>query len=379
MVVGIDYTAAAWQGAGIGRYTRELVHAAAAAAPATRFVLFYAASGLPANGVYHIALRELCATQRNVRAVAIPLTPWQLTMLWQRARVPLPVEWFTGRLDLVHAPDFALPPTRARTLLTVHDLTFLLHPQWFVPGLRRYLAKTVPRSLRRADLVLADSAATRADLIRLLGSPAERVVVVYPGVGAEFRRLPAAQLVTMRERLGLPDAFLLFVGTIEPRKNLPRLLGALARLHASGACRLPLVIAGRKGWLYDEVFAAVARHGLQTQVHWLDFVADADLPALYNLATAFVYPSLYEGFGLPVAEALACGTPVVTSRRASLPEIAGNAAVLVDPADETAIAAGIVAACNSGGRLRTIGPRRAAQFSWERAARELLACYERAL
>jgi glycosyltransferase involved in cell wall biosynthesis len=377
MIIGIDYTAGAWQGAGIGRYTRELVRAAVAQSTPNdhgdplRYVLFYAAGGLPPDAPYVRELHDLCAQHPTLRAVPLPLTPRLLTILWQRVRLPLPVERFTGPLDLLHAPDFVLPPTRARSLLTVHDLTFLVHPECFEPRLQRYLARVVPRSLHRAHHVLADSHATQRDLTRLLGVPAERISVIYPGVDARFCRLPASTSEPVRRRLRLPDAFLLFVGTLEPRKNLVRLLEALHRLPDAP----PLVLAGRRGWLYDDAFAAVERLDLQERVHWLDFVADADLPALYNLAEAFVYPSLYEGFGLPVAEALACGTPVVTSRLASLPEVAGDAAVLVDPLESTSIAAGIRQALEASRRLREAGPAQVSRFRWEAAAQGLLACY----
>ncbi len=371
MRVGIDYTAAVWQGAGIGRYTRELVRAAVAMRGGFEYVLFYAAGGIPADSPYVRDLEQLTATYAHVRAVPIPLTPRQLTILWQRARLPLLVEYFTGALDLLHAPDFVLPPTRARTLLTVHDLTFLIYPEAAEPRLQRYLARVLPRSLRRADLVLVDSRATRADVMRLHGVPAERIAVVYPGVGTQFCRLPPAAVQAVRERLGLPAAFLLFVGTLEPRKNVPRLLEALALLPDAP----PLVIAGRKGWLYDDIFVAVERLHLQQRVQFLDFVADADLPALYNMAQVFVYPSLYEGFGLPVAEALACGTPVVTTAAGSLPEVTGDAAIIADPHRPASIAAAIQQALHDTPRLRAAGIRQARRFPWEQSARALLACY----
>lgn len=171
MRVGIDYTAAAWQGAGIGRYTRELVRATVAMRGGFEYVLFYAAGGIPRNSPYLADLDELCATYANVRAVPIPLSPRLLTILWQRLRLPLYAEWFTGAIDVLHAPDFVLPPTRARTLLTVHDLTFLVHPHTAEPKLQRYLTQVLPRSLRRADLVLVDSQATRQDLMRLQAFP----------------------------------------------------------------------------------------------------------------------------------------------------------------------------------------------------------------
>jgi len=191
MIVGIDYTAAAWQGAGIGRYTRELVAAAVGLGGAYQYRLFYAAGGLPADSPYIAALTELCRAHTNVRAVPIPFRPQTLTRLWQRLRLPLAVEAFTGRLDIVHAPDFVLPPTRARTLLTVHDLSFLVGPQWSEPTLQRYLARAVPRALSRADLVLADSYTTRDDLVQLLHADPTSIRVIHLGADPRFRPLPA--------------------------------------------------------------------------------------------------------------------------------------------------------------------------------------------
>ncbi len=372
MRVGVDYTAAVWQGAGIGRYTRELIRAVVGLDPSITYRLFYAAGALPTTSPYLADLRALAAAHPNVELRPLPLSPRLLTILWQRLRLPLPAERLIGSIDLLHAPDFVLPPTRVRTLLTIHDLTFLVRPECAEAGLRRYLARVVPRALRRADMVLVDSQATAADLARLLGVSGSRVHLIYPGVDPRFQPLPPAALEATRARLGLPAAFVLFVGTLEPRKNLPRLVRAFARLDDP---ELHLVIAGRRGWLYEEIFATVERPGLQNRVQFLDFVADADLPALYNLARAFVYPSLYEGFGLPVLEALACGTPVVTSGVSSLIEVAGEAAVLVDPLDEAAIAAGITRALHDAARLRAAGPVQARRFRWETAAQRLLACY----
>jgi len=261
----------------------------------------------------------------------------------------------------------------------------------------RYLSDAVPRGLRRADAILADSQATRRDLERLLAVDPARVEVVYPGVGPRFRPLPADEIEPLRRGLGLPDRFVLFVSTLEPRKNLVRLLEAFALLVARGlgleasevhqasslqppASSLHLVIAGRRGWLYEDVFATIDRLGLGQRVRLLDFVHDKDLPALYNLAAAFAYPSIYEGFGIPPLEALACGTPTVTADNSSLPEVVADAAVLVDAEDVGSIAFGLVQVVTDESlraRLRSAGPERARQFTWERAARQVLACYER--
>jgi glycosyltransferase involved in cell wall biosynthesis len=364
-----------WQGAGIGRYTRELVRSAVALGGPFHYVLFYAAGGLPADSPYLADVRKLCANYAHVRAVAIHLSPRLLTIVWQRLRLPLYAEVFTGPLDVLHAPDFVLPPTRARTLLTIHDLTFLVYPHCFEPSLARYLRRAVPRHLRRANLVLADSQATRNDLVRLVRVAPERIVVVYPGVREQFRPRSSASTEAVRQRLGLPPEFLLFVGTLEPRKNIVCLLEAYHQLRTRGHSVPPLVIAGRKGWLYQNIFETVERLGLQSHVIFLDFVADEDLPALYSMARVFVYPSLYEGFGLPVVEALACGTPVVTTRVASLPEVAGDAAILVNPLEPDAIADGIQQALARAPALRAAAPGAARRFTWEQSGRALLACY----
>ncbi|MBP1466354.1 glycosyltransferase family 4 protein [Candidatus Chloroploca sp. M-50] len=373
MIIGVDYTAAVWQGAGIGRYTRELIRATVKQATGVQFKLLYAAGGLPPDAPYLAELQSLCVAYPHVRAYSIPLTPRLLTILWQRLHLPLYAEWLIGPMDLLHAPDFVLPPTRTRTLVTVHDLTFLVYPECAEAGLRRYLTRAVPRALRRADLVLVDSQATAGDLERLLGVSGPQVRLLYPGVDPRFRPLPQAELAPVRAALGLPAHFLLFVGTLEPRKNLVRLVEAFAQADLSPA--MNLVIAGRRGWLYEEVFAAVERCSVTTRVHFVDFVADETLPAVYNLAEAFVYPSLYEGFGLPVLEALACGVPVVTADGSSLPEVVGDAAVLVNPLSVPSIAEGIQQALQQATLFRRKGPAQAHQFTWQASAQTLLTCY----
>jgi glycosyltransferase involved in cell wall biosynthesis len=406
MHVGIDYTAAAWQGAGIGRYTRELVRAIVAAGQGFRFTLFYAAGGIGRDSAYVAELRRLCDAHTNVRVLPIPLAPRRLTQIWQRLRAPIPVELFTGPLDLLHVPDFVAPPARARTIVTIHDLSYMVHPECAQPGLARYLGAAVPRSLRRAGTVLADSEATRQDLARLLAVDPARVAVVYPGVSPRFRPLPPEATGPVRRKHGLPERFILFVGTLEPRKNLVRLIEAFATLEARGLrfeasedtgtpslktqdSSLSLVLAGRRGWLYDDIFATIARLNLGERVRVLDFVDDNDLPALYNLAWVFAFPSIYEGFGMPALEAMACGTPVVTADNSSLLEVAGvggpgagePAAVLVAAERADSIAAGLARAATDPAlraELRARGFERARGFTWQQAARDVLEQYRAA-
>ncbi len=391
--IGIDYTAAARQRAGIGRYTRELVTALLALETseerARQYVLFAATGGLDAQA-WRPTLEpgfERQAETRGVRLRTVPLTDDWLARLWHRLRLPIPIETITGALDLFYSPDFVLPPTRrsTRTLLTVHDLSFLRYPEAFVPSLLRYLERVVPRSVARADLVLADSAHTRSDLISLLGAPPEGVRVLYSGVDARFHpgRAQDPPVQGERERLEVrydlgAGPYVLSVGTLQPRKNYVRLIRAFSAMPVTPQRpKLQLVIAGGRGWLYRDIFAEAEKHG--DRVRLLGFVDDSDLPALYRNAALLAFPSLYEGFGLPVLEAMACGTPVVCSNASSLPEVAGEAALLVDPLDVDGWGRAIARVLEDADLRRGMvarGLAQAARFSWKRAARQLLAAFD---
>jgi glycosyltransferase involved in cell wall biosynthesis len=284
------------------------------------------------------------------------LSPTWFARLWHRAQIPIPVERWTGPLALFHATDFVLPPVRpsTRTVLTIHDLTFARAPDSASPRLRRYLDRVVPRSVRRADHVLADSQATKDDLIALYGTPPEKIDVLLSGVNPRFHPVhDAGILAAVRALYGFGDwPYLLAVSTVQPRKNYERLIRALAALPAD-LSHVHLVIAGGRGWLQAPIYAAVEELRLRDRVHFIGFAADEDLPALYSAARGFALPSLYEGFGLPVLEAMACGTPALTSNVSSLVEVAGDAALLVDPLSVESIRAALV-------RLLTDEPLRAA-------------------
>ena len=371
MRIGIDYTAAVRQGAGIGRYTRELIGGLLSLETVHQYTLFAATGGLD--------VEWSLASRADLRVRTIPLSDEWLSRLWHRARIPLPVELVTGRLDLFYSPDFVLPPTLpgTRTLLTVHDLSFLHYPDHFVPKLVRYLSGVVPRAVARADLVLADSEATRTDLIEMVGVDPKKVEVLYSGVAARFRPEPEpGERERLQERYGLDPArpYVLAVGTVQPRKNYVRLIRAFAALQSD---EHQLVVAGGRGWLYQEVLTEAETIGDRVRV--LGFVDDADLPALFRGASLFAFPSLYEGFGLPVLEAMACGVPVVTSDVSSLPEVAGDAALLVDPADQSALTEGLRRGLEDDGLRRGMisrGVEQAARFTWERAARQLLTAFD---
>ncbi len=373
MHIVIDYTPALRQAAGIGRLTRHLVHAAVPLL-AEHHITLFAAGPVPADHP------ERAGWPSHVRLVDTALSERLLTILWHRAGVPLPVETWAGRCDLFHATDFVLPPTRAPGILTVHDLSFLRFPECAHPNLRRYLMQVVPRSLRRAARVLADSQAAREDLIALLGVPAEKVAVVYGGVEERFSPAPEPALdAELVQRYGLNAPYILSLGTLEPRKNYVRLMRAYERAWEEAGGDFPeLVIAGGKGWLYEEIFATHRSLRVREHVHLLGFVEDRLLPALYRRAWLFVYPSLYEGFGLPPLEAMACGCPVACSNASSLPEVAGEAAVMFDPLDEEALVEAMQKGVGDSAlreRLRAAGLARAAKFTWQRSAEALVREY----
>ena len=378
MRIAIDYNAALRQIAGIGRYTRELVQALADLRSGDELVLFYAARDVPRDAPGYRGLHDLRATYPTVRPVELPISERWLTILWQRARLPLPVEHWIGPIDVLHAPDFVLPPARTRrTILTVHDLTFRIHPETAHARLRRYLEEAVPRSLKRAAHVLVDSRSTAEDLERLMGVPPEQISVLYPGIGRQFRRVEDQErLAAVRDRYGLPPEFILHLGTIEPRKNLRRLMAAFAEVRATSGRSIGLVLAGKPGWMSEEILAqARSTEG----VILTGLVDEEDMPALYSLARGVAYPTLYEGFGFPPLEALACGTSVVASNTSSLPEILGEVALQVDPVDTGAITYALRRMLDDpeiARRAQRDGPTQAARFTWSGAARQLLDLYE---
>lgn len=378
MRIGIDVTAAVTQGGGIGRYTRELIYALTAVDTTTAYRFFSAKH--PATS----PVPDPIPNANNVTIHPAPVDERWLYRLWYRLRLPLPVQWVTGRLDLFHSPDFVLPPVSGRipTLLTVHDISFVHHPETFPERLVTYLNRVVPWSIQRATHVLADSNATKADLEACWQVPSQKITVLYSGVHERFQPVTDAEKLTaVRQKYDLGDApYILSVGTVQPRKNYQMLIRAFKPVAATFPHRL--IISGGKGWLYDEMMMEVREQGLKGRVHFPGFVADADLPALYSGADLFVFPSLYEGFGLPLLEAMGCGTAVISSNASSLPEVAGQAAVQLPPADQAAWSQMMqLLLADPAERTHYIeaGFNQVLQFRWQQSARQLLNIYQHLL
>lgn len=374
--IGVDVTSALTQGGGIGRYTRELFHAVAAAPGDFDFQLFSAKLIKPP------AVPDALPKGPRMRYRALPISePW-LYRIWYRARLPLPVQLATGKLDLFHSPDFVLPPVWGGipTLLTVHDLSFVHFPHVYPRPLVQYLNQIVPWSVKRASHILADSVATKEDLLAIWGVPDEKVTVLYSGVHARFAPVEDGEkLLQVRRRYGLGERpFVLAVGTVQPRKNYQMLIRAFQGV----ANRLDynLVIAGGVGWMAEEMTAEAARQGLSDRVLFSGFVEDDDLPALYSAADLLAFPSLYEGFGLPVLEAMACGLPVLLSDTSSLPEVGGAAAVMLAADDEQGWQEAMIQLLGDPHKrleMQKAGFLQAGQFRWSKAAGQLLDTYDR--
>ncbi len=286
--------------------------------------------------------------------------------LWARVQMPR-IEWMTRRVDVVHATTILIPPTRKPFVVTVHDLAFLHDPTMFTARGSGLFHRSLELIKRHADVVLCSSLATLHDCATA-GIPTDRLRHVPLGADA-VRPVAVAELAEVRSRLGLLKPYLLFVGTKEPRKNLAGLLNAFAQLEDNDH---DLVVVGPTGW-GDEMSIPSS---IAPRVRALGFLASDDLAAVYVGAAAFVYPSFREGFGLPVAEAMAHGTPVVTSRGTSTEEVAGGAAVLIDPTDPADIARGIAEALADATTLAAKGRARAAEMTWAETARLTRAAYD---
>ncbi len=310
------------------------------------------------------------------RTVNLGYKPWRM-LVWLGQLFRIGWDRYFEDAALFHSTEhLLLPLKRVPTILTVHDLIFKRFPEYHKPLNRWYLNLTMPLYVRRADSVIAVSLATKRDIVSAYGIPSDRIKVVYEAADPRFGPRSIAEIERARAKYGLPERYVLFVGTVEPRKNLLRFLEVYRRIFAAGLTDA-FVVVGRRGWLASGFFEKLKDETLPPVV-LTGFVEDDDLPAVYAGAQALVFPSLFEGFGLPVLEAMACGTPVAASRSGSLPEIGGDAAVYFDPesVDEMeSTLEKLLSDADFAEHLRRKGMERASEFSWRKAAEETLAIY----
>ncbi len=366
MRVGIDARLVYYSKAGIGQY---IIHLAKGLAkldtPGDSFLLLQSRKD-----------RTQIISNNNFSRVSL----WTPSHHWLE-QPALRVETATLGLDLLHSPDF-IPPFRRpyKSVITVHDLAFLLYPQFMTRESARYYGQ-IDHAVRSTDHIIAVSEATKQDLINLLGVPPDKITVIYEGCNPSYHPIERAEAAAfVRERFGLEANFIFFISTIEPRKNVPTLLRSYRWLKDHYQRPEKLVLAGSKGWLFEEVDRTIHELNLENDVVLIGRVRDSEVNYLYNAASMLVYPSFYEGFGLPPLEAMTCGTPVIVSNIKVMPEVVGDAALLIDPHDVEGLGAAMHRLLTDESLRRDLiakGLKRAAHFSWEQAARETLAVYRK--
>jgi glycosyltransferase involved in cell wall biosynthesis len=367
--VALDYTPAISQIAGVGRYTRSLLAALEQeAGDDVRWSLWYPRD---LDGDPFLPRSD------RVTGLQLPLSSRWSNLIWHRIGLPIALERFSGPLSVVHGTDFVVPPTRAPSVVTIHDLSYVIHPDLAFPRLRTYLSNAVPRSIDRASKVIAVSETTKRDICSYYEIAPHRVEVIHHAADPLFQVPTDAEVFGNLAQFGLRRPYFLTVGTVEPRKDHRTLLRAFEKVHT----RRPdtsLVIVGRRGWLSDDIMDEIAEAATRMPVYHFQGVRDDMLPALYGGSTALVYPSRYEGFGLPLLEAMATGTPVIASETPAHREIAEDAALYADTEDADGFARQMIHLLeDAGSRTKFVeaGSQRASQFSWSRAAREHLRVY----
>jgi glycosyltransferase involved in cell wall biosynthesis len=364
MRIGIDLSVARMNQAGTGIYAQCLFESLQALGTSEEWVPFA------------VNQQRDMSTEKTLRT---RLDTLYRDLVWTHVKVP--IQSYRERLDLLHMPANVVPVfAHCPTIATILDTTVFRYPSYFPRWQRTYQRIFVPLTARRARKILTISEHSKRDIVDRFGIKPDKVTVTYLSALPAFQVLPNMAASEGVDKHGFGE-FILTVGTLEPRKNTIGLLRAFALLRQQGhTCHL--VHAGSRGWMFDAVLDEVVRLGLSASVHFLGRVALGELVELYNTAKLFVYPSLYEGFGLPVLEAMACGCPVITSDRSSLPEIAGDAAVLIDPEDTTGLALAIKSLIEDRALAKDMqrrGLERAAEFSWERCAQQTLGVYREAL
>jgi len=374
MLIGIDGIPLKDIKTGVGHYTFELARSLALASPTDQLEIVSPFSFFPGDH----SEDPLDGWPPNLRLTQVQVNAWARN--WWTIGLPRYIK--RRSLDLFHGTNFDIPLwKRCPAILTIHDLSDFLYPETHeARGVRR-ARRRLPFMARTATQIVTHSESVRREVIEHLQVSREKVIAIPAAARSVFRPLPPDQTIETRKRLGVEDEFLLFVGTIEPRKNLIVLLNAYRELLRATELHPQLVIAGKKGWLTDSLFSSLRELGIEERVLFTGYLSDNDLCALYSSCRVFIYPSKYEGFGLPPLEAMACGAPVIASSIPSIREVTGETARLVAPAGSDDLAHAIVTLLrdeNERQRLSVAGLKRAQQFSWNHTAQLMLGVYHQA-
>jgi glycosyltransferase involved in cell wall biosynthesis len=376
MRVGLDGLPLTSIKTGVGHYTFELAHALAGAEPSSAFEIVYPSS-YPPISLVETGKEGVLPHNLELKRVRVGL----IGRHWWSAGLPRYVR--RRKVELFHGTNYDIPLLRqCATVLTIHDLSHILHPETHERRKVMRARRRLPLMARVADTIITPTESVRREVCEHLKTNPEKVFAIPEAARACFRPLAFAETANVRRRLGVGDDFLFAVGTLEPRKNLSVLVSAFEEVRRSRSeSQIQLVIAGGRGWLSGPLFAAIEKSPARDRILLTDYLHDEDLRSLYASCRAFIYPSIYEGFGLPPLEAMACGAPVIASRTSALTETTGGAARLFDPKSVDELTRNILELLedqNTRRELSTAGQQRAAEFSWERTARLTWNVYEEA-
>ncbi len=362
--------------AGVGHYTYFLVKNILKTDKKNEYFLYFD---------YKMSNKTKEFEQKNVQIKSFPFSQYKRYMPFTYSHMLISAVLMKDRLDVFHAPAYACPLTYpGKIVLTVHDLAIYRHPSWFPSGQSFSTKILVPKSIKKAEKIIAVSNATKRDIVKLFKAPTNKVSVIYEGVVPQkgVSKAKSVPKAVIQKKYKIGDKYLFFIGTIEPRKNLEALIKAYNSLLVKNYKKFKdydLVIAGKKGWKYEKIFKTIKEQKFNYKIRFLNYISQEHKVTLMKNATCFVFPTLYEGFGLPIAEAMSMGIPVITSKVSSIPEVSGNAALLVDPKKTTDIEKAL-AKVLSNKKLREkmskAGIVQAKKFTWAKVAKETIKVYQ---
>ena len=370
MKIGIDGSGAMGTQTGVGKYINRLIENL---------------SLIDTSNEYLVYLNYFRTGKINPFGNGYQITKNRIPAKIQRLlhnQLKIPIETFVGNIDIFHGPNYFVPPSKqSKKVVTVHDLTFEFFPETMIGRDAAYYKKYVPMSMQKADHILTISNSSKKDLIERFKVPADKISVTYMAAGSNFAPISNKDVIKpVLKKYKLPSNFLLTVCTLEPRKNLVTLVKAMSALRKNKKNEQKLIVVGGSGWKNDELFKQISELGLENDIIFPGYIGQEDLPALYNACSLFLFPSLYEGFGIPPLEALSCGTACICSNSSSLPEVVGDGAILIDPVNADEWVEQIEFLLDNPSKIDELGKRgmeQAKKFSWGKTAQETLAVYKK--